>query len=65
MELVLHVTRDEQSRLSGTVCASRESGPHEFSGVLELLRVFEELVPPESVALAGDGVELPTPEAAE
>ena len=45
MELVLQVSRDQDNRLNGSVRASTESSTHAFSGTLELMRVFELLVP--------------------
>jgi hypothetical protein len=45
MELLLRVTRGEDNRLSGTVCTTDRAQAHDFSGTLELMRVFEELVP--------------------
>ena len=46
MDLLLHVIRDDDDRLRGTV--TRAGGtPRTFSGTLELMRVFEELVPVE------------------
>jgi hypothetical protein len=48
VELFLHVTRNDDNRLSGTVRVATESGERPFSGTLELMRVFEELVPVEA-----------------
>ena len=45
MELVMRVSRGEDNRLTGTVRTTRAAGVREFSGTLELMRVFEELVP--------------------
>jgi hypothetical protein len=45
VELVMRVSRGEDNRLTGTVRAARDADPREFSGTLELMRVFEELVP--------------------
>ena len=45
IELILHVTRSAENRLSGTVRSGRDSELHQFSGTLELMRVFEDLVP--------------------
>lgn len=45
VDLLLRVTRGEDNRLSGTVCNSGAGEAHSFSGTLELMRVFEELVP--------------------
>ena len=44
VELVLQVTRDEHNRLIGSVRAGADD-VRTFSGTLELMRVFEELVP--------------------
>jgi hypothetical protein len=46
VDLQLRVTRDEHERLSGTVAGAGEV--RRFSGVLELMRVFEDLVPADS-----------------
>jgi hypothetical protein len=43
VDLQLRVTRDQHERLSGTVTGAGEV--RSFSGVLELMRVFEDLVP--------------------
>jgi hypothetical protein len=45
LELVMQVSRDDDNRLSGTVRLGRGSQLHHFSGTLELMRAFEELVP--------------------
>jgi hypothetical protein len=45
VELVMRVSRGEDNRLTGTVRTTRDAGDREFSGTLELMRVFEELVP--------------------
>jgi hypothetical protein len=51
VDLVLQVTRSADDRLSGTVHAISGSEIHRFSGTLELMRVFEELVPAADDAL--------------
>ncbi len=59
VDLHLQVSRSADNRLSGTVCLPDGRDAHAFSGTLELMRVFEELVPPgvdESVAGAGERV---------
>jgi len=43
--LVMSVTRDGDDRLSGSVGLAGQELTREFSGTLELLRTFEELVP--------------------
>jgi len=45
LELVMQVSRDDDNRLSGTVRLLRGSQLHRFSGTLELMRAFEDLVP--------------------
>jgi len=45
VELHLHLTRGEDHRLSGTARTADGSEVRSFSGTLELMRVFEELVP--------------------
>jgi hypothetical protein len=45
IELILQVSRSAENRLSGTVRAGGDSELHHFSGTLELMRVFEDLVP--------------------
>ena len=47
VEIHLWVTRGEGDRLDGSARVSGGSEIREFSGVLELMRVFEELVPSE------------------
>jgi hypothetical protein len=44
-ELILQVSRSAENRLSGTVRSGRDSELHRFSGTLELMRVFEDLIP--------------------
>ena len=41
----MSVTRDGDDRLSGSVGLAGQELTREFSGTLELLRTFEELVP--------------------
>lgn len=45
IELILQVSRSAEDRLSGTVRSARDPELHHFSGTLELMRVFEDLVP--------------------
>jgi hypothetical protein len=45
VDLVLRVARSADNRLSGTVQISGAGDTHDFSGTLELMSVFEELVP--------------------
>jgi hypothetical protein len=54
VELVLHVTRDDDNRLIGSVRAGTESKARTFSGALELMGVLEEVVPEVHVAAAAD-----------
>ena len=50
MDLHLQVERGEDNRLSGTVRVRDASESREFSGTLELMRAFEELVPVQASA---------------
>jgi hypothetical protein len=45
VEILLWVTRGAGDRLDGSACISGGSNVRKFSGMLELMRVFEELVP--------------------
>jgi hypothetical protein len=45
VKLLMQVSRGEDSRLTGTVHAADGTDTRRFSGTLELMRVFEELVP--------------------
>jgi hypothetical protein len=45
LELVMQVSRNGDNRLNGAVRLRQGSELHAFSGTLELLRVFEDLVP--------------------
>jgi hypothetical protein len=57
VEILLRVTRGAGDRLDGSACVSGGNDVREFSGMLELMRVFEELVPaqgPPTDARAGD-----------
>jgi hypothetical protein len=45
VELILQVSRSAENRLSGSVRSGWDSELHHFSGTLELMRVFEDLVP--------------------
>lgn len=53
VELVMQVSRGEDDRLSGTVRLAEGADPRGFSGTLELMRVFEELVPIDGAGKAG------------
>jgi hypothetical protein len=57
VEILLRVRRGTGDRLDGSACISDGTEVREFSGMLELMRVFEELVPvqqPPREADAGD-----------
>lgn len=45
VEILLRVTRGAGDRLDGTARISDGGDVQEFSGMLELMRVFEELIP--------------------
>ncbi len=59
----MHVSRGDDNRLSGSVQGERDPEVREFSGMLELMRVFEDLVPTDRVGrpvqVAGRGGRLP------
>ena len=61
VNLLLHVSRSEDNRLSGTVRSGNEAEEHPFSGTLELMRVFEELVPQERGPAGSDDSERQVP----
>ena len=45
VELLLRVARSTDNRLAGTVTVNGSANARDFSGTLELMRAFEELVP--------------------
>jgi hypothetical protein len=45
VEILLRVRRGANDRLDGSACVGDGAEVREFSGMLELMRVFEELVP--------------------
>jgi hypothetical protein len=45
VEILLRVRRGAGDRLDGSACISGSSEVRDFSGMLELMRVFEELIP--------------------
>jgi hypothetical protein len=55
VELVLQVARGEDDRLSGSVRVGGAQDRYEFSGMLELMRVFEELIRSDPPAIEGGG----------
>lgn len=46
IEILLRMTRGDGDRLDGSATVADRSDVYHFSGMLELLRVFEDLVPP-------------------
>jgi hypothetical protein len=62
VELVLRVRRDERGRLNGTVRVGSGSTLRAFSGTLELMRVFEEVVPADVRRDATGASQLPSSE---
>jgi hypothetical protein len=57
IEILLRVTRGADDRLDGSASVAGGPDVHHFSGMLELMRVFEDLIPPfdsEIGAGAGD-----------
>jgi hypothetical protein len=55
VEIVLRMRRGTGDRLDGTARASDGTDVREFSGMLELMRVFEELVPTHEEQTDADG----------
>ena len=53
VDLLMQVSRGEDNRLSGTIRLAHGPDARDFSGMLELIRAFEELVP-FGAASAGD-----------
>ena len=47
IEILLRVTRGSGDRLNGSAKVAGDAEVHEFSGMLELMRVFEDLIPPD------------------
>jgi hypothetical protein len=45
VEILLRVTRGAGDRLDGSARINGDDDVREFSGMLELMRVFEELIP--------------------
>jgi hypothetical protein len=45
VEILLRVRRGAGDRLDGSACISGGTDVREFSGMLELMRAFEELIP--------------------
>jgi hypothetical protein len=45
IEILLRVTRDAGDRLHGSATVADGSEVHEFSGMLELMRVFDVVIP--------------------
>ena len=56
VELLLRVTRSDDNRLNGTVRLTSGSSERPFSGTLEMMRAFEELVPVEGITAAPAGM---------
>jgi hypothetical protein len=59
VEILLRVTRGAGDRLDGSARISGGNDVREFSGMLELMRVFEELIPAHD-ALIDVGLDDPT-----
>lgn len=48
MRLIAEITRSSDGRLEGTIRCGEQRAPIPFAGVLELLRILEDEVPPGS-----------------
>jgi hypothetical protein len=55
MSLLVAVTRTPDGRLEGQISSSSSDPGHEFSGVLELLKVLEDLLDGHDAAPASEG----------
>jgi hypothetical protein len=55
----MDVSRDTDGRLSGELVSAGTAAPHGFCGTLELLKVLEDLVLPESPARTEQGPPVP------
>ena len=57
VDLLMKVSRGEDNRLSGTISLAHGPDARAFSGMLELIRAFEELVPVSEVAMDRSGTD--------
>jgi hypothetical protein len=57
VDLLMQVSRGEDNRLSGTIRLAHGPDARDFSGMLELIRAFEELVPFGESSIDGANVE--------
>jgi hypothetical protein len=55
MSLMVSLTRTPDGRLEGRISSGASDPGHEFSGVLELLKVLEDLLDRDDVAPASEG----------
>ena len=56
MRLIAEITKSSDGRFEGTIWCGEQSVPIPFSGVLDLLRILEDEIPPASAPpLAGSG----------
>lgn len=46
MRLIAEITKSSDGRLEGTIRCGEQAAPIPFAGVLELLRILEDVVPP-------------------
>jgi len=46
MRLIAEITKSSDGRLEGTIRCGEQGAPTPFTGVLELLRILEDVVPP-------------------
>ena len=50
MRLIAEITKSSDGRLEGTIRCGEQDAPIPFAGVLELLRILEDEVPPAAAA---------------
>jgi hypothetical protein len=50
MRLIAEITKSPDGRLEGVIRCGDDGAPMEFSGVLDLLRILEDEIPPASTA---------------
>jgi hypothetical protein len=49
MRLIAEITKSSDGRFEGTIWCGEPGAPIPFSGVLDLLRILEDVIPPASV----------------
>ncbi len=60
MRLIAEITKSSDGRLEGTIRCDEQAAPIPFAGVLELLRILEDEVPPRAATTSSDDGGQPT-----